>query len=227
MRRAALALAAVLTSACVSSSSSEPDIPYADAPGSEYAPLRSPWPSPRGVAPTPVEISGGPVCGDRRIIGKRIATIEGPGACGVAAPVRVTSVAGVALTAPIRIGCEAAIALAEWTEDSAIPAASGASLASMRPVASYACRNRNHQRGARLSEHAKGNAVDIASFTFSDGRSISVLEGWRGEGRDYLRRVHREACGTFGTVLGPDSDRYHKDHFHLDVARHGNGPYCR
>ena len=42
-----------------------------------------------------------------------------------------------------------------------------------------------------------------------------------------LRRMHKEACGVFGTVLGPESDRFHRDHFHFDTKRHGNGAYCR
>ena len=100
-------------------------------------------------------------------------------------------------------------------------------IASIAPVASYACRTRNSRPGAKLSEHAKGNAIDIAAFTFSDGANISVLNGWRGEGSTYLRRVWKSACGTFGTVLGPESDRFHQDHFHFDTAKHFGGPYCR
>jgi len=39
--------------------------------------------------------------------------------------------------------------------------------------------------------------------------------------------MHRAACGPFGTVLGPNADRFHQDHFHFDTARHRSGPYCR
>lgn len=242
MRWAALIAALVLTTtACVSEGSPAPDsrpIPYANAPGTIYAPLRSPEPSPRGVAPTVLNVPGlrqrgaaieGQVCGDARIIGRRISRIDGVGACGISEPVRVTSVAGIPLTNSLRVNCRTAIAFADWTEKSAIPLASAmsAQLTKMRPVASYSCRTRNNRPGARLSEHAKGNAVDIAEFTFSNGKTISVLKGWRGEGSTYLRRVWKGACGPFGTVLGPESDRFHQDHFHFDTAGHRGGPYCK
>ncbi|HBV54823.1 MAG TPA: extensin family protein, partial [Rhodobacteraceae bacterium] len=95
-------------------------------------------------------------------------------------------------------------------------------------AASYACRGRNNQKGARLSEHSFGHAVDISGLTLRDGTMITVLQGW-GSGKDgkLLKRLHRDACGPFGTVLGPNSDRFHKDHFHFDTARYRSGPYCK
>lgn len=240
MRRLVLIpILALVATACAGSPTPQPrPAPYADAPGSIHAPNRSPAPSPRGVAPTVLNVPGlrkpgaaaeGSVCGDPRLLGRQISEIDGAGACGVAEPVRVTSVAGIRLKAAVRVNCETAKAFANWTENVAIPSAEvmGASLTQMRPVASYACRSRNSQEGARLSEHAKGNAIDIADFTFSDGRNVSVLKGWRGEGSTYLRRVWKGACGPFGTVLGPDSDRFHQDHLHFDTAKHRGGPHCR
>ena len=240
MRGAGLiALLALTATACASSPTPTPrPVPYANAPGSIYAPLRSPAPSPRGVAPTVLNVPGlrkpgraveGAVCGDPRLLGRQIGRINGAGACGIGDPVRITSVSGVRLRSAIRVNCKTAKAFADWTDASAIPAAEvmGAPLTQMRPVASYACRTRNNQKGARLSEHAKGNAIDIAGFTFSNGKRISVLKGWRGEGSTYLRRVWKGACGPFGTVLGPESDRFHRDHFHFDTAKHFGGPYCR
>lgn len=143
---------------------------------------------------------------------------------------RVTSVAGVALSQPIRVNCNTAVALADWTEARAKPAARrlmGARLTRMKTVASYSCHTRNHRKGAKLSEHAKGNAVDIAGFAFDDGADISVLNGWRGEGSGFLQEVWLKACGHFGTVLGPNADANHRDHFHFDMLRHRSGPYCR
>ncbi len=246
MRRAGLIAAlALVATACAGSPTPEPrPVPYANAPGSIYAPLRAPAPSPRGIAPTVLNVPGlvnpgsssdvasgktGVMCGDPRLLGRSISRIDGAGACGIANPVRITSVAGIQLKNAVRINCKAAKAFADWTERSAKPSAEvmGAVLTHMRPVASYACRTRNHKKGAKLSEHAKGNAVDIADFTFSNGKTVSVLEGWKGEGSTYLRRVWKGACGPFGTVLGPNSDRHHRDHFHFDVANHRGGPYCR
>ncbi len=92
----------------------------------------------------------------------------------------------------------------------------------------YACRTRNSQPGARISEHAKGRAIDIAAFKLHDGNELSVQDDW-GKGRRgrVLRRLHESACGPFGTVLGPKSDRHHQDHFHFDTASYRSGAYCR
>jgi hypothetical protein len=90
------------------------------------------------------------------------------------------------------------------------------------------CRTRNNKRGAKISEHGKGKAIDISGFTLDTGRTITVAGGWRtGQSRKALLRAWRAACGPFGTVLGPNADRYHQDHFHMDTARHRGGNYCR
>ncbi len=214
-----------------------------DPPVIGRAPDHAPAPSPRGVAPavTPASFRTlaadlgpvGPVCGDPRLIGAALPPIRGPQeGCGVAEPVALVSVAGVALTGDARVNCEAARALADWMERSARPSALkafGAPLAAAKPAASYVCRPRNRQRGARLSEHSKGNAIDLSEFTLADGRQIDVRSGWNGGGRGqaFLRASWKAACGPFGTVLGPAADKFHRDHFHFDVARHRGGDYCR
>ncbi len=71
------------------------------------------------------------------------------------------------------------------------------------------------------------NLDDIAAFVLRDGRRITVLDGWNSRDRGLLKRLHSSACGTFGTVLGPNADRFHRDHFHFDVASHRGGAYCR
>lgn len=172
----------------------------------------------------------GSVCGDPRIRGAAIGAVEGAGRCGIADAVRVTEVAGVALSTPARIDCQTAGALLTWVEEGAKPAVGnrGGGIASMRVMASYACRTRNSRPGARLSEHALGHAIDIGGVTLKDGTVISVLNHWGG--RSYggvLRQMRSAACGPFGTVLGPGSDAYHDNHFHFDTARYRSGPYCR
>ena len=99
---------------------------------------------------------------------------------------------------------------------------------SIKVVAHYACRTRNNKKGARISEHGKGRAVDIAAINLNDGSQMTVLNGWRSaKNGPALKRMHKAACGPFGTVLGPNADRYHQDHFHFDTARYRSGPYCR
>ena len=60
------------------------------------------------------------------------------------------------------------------------------------------------------------------------GAEVSVLKGWNAPAsRKAMRRVHKGACGPFGTVLGPKANRFHLDHFHFDTARYRKGTYCR
>jgi hypothetical protein len=74
-----------------------------------------------------------------------------------------------------------------------------------------------------LSEHGHANALDVSGFVLADGRTISVKGGWRGDERErvFLRNVRAGACEHFTTVLSPDYDRAHHDHFHVDLARRG------
>lgn len=173
-------------------------------------------------------IKGPSVCGRKDIIGASATPVRN-GQCGIANPVRVTAVAGVRLTNAALIDCTTAKALHKWVEKSAKPALKrkGGGLASIHVVASYSCRTRNSQKGAKLSEHAKGRAVDIAGFQLENGQKLTVLNDWSGQNSKALRKMHKQACGTFGTVLGPKANKFHLDHFHFDTARYRSGAYCR
>ena len=90
----------------------------------------------------------------------------------------------------------------------------------------------NGQAGAKISEHAFGNALDVAGFRLADGRKITVVQDWtRGDEQSqaFLRDVHAGACESFTTVLGPGSNAFHYNHIHVDLARHGGGGrhYCK
>ena len=150
--------------------------------------------------------------------------------CGVKNAVRVRSIAGVALSQASVMNCTTAKATKTWIERGAKPAIGnrGGGLSTLQVAAHYSCRTRNNQPGARISEHGKGNAIDISGFTMKDGSKITLLQGWR-NGRDgpVLKKMWRAACGPYGTVLGPESNRFHQDHFHFDTARYRSGSYCR
>jgi len=179
---------------------------------------------------TRIQSRRGSVCGVRSIKGTNAARISGRGGCGIANPVKVTEVAGIPLTRELVVNCTTAKRLDKWVARSVKPTIGrkGGGLASIQIIGGYSCRTRNSRSGAKLSEHAKGNAVDIAGFKLRDGTIYSVKRDWRrGRGRKPLRRIHKSACGPFGTVLGPNADRHHQDHFHMDVARHRSGSYCR
>ncbi len=156
------------------------------------------------------------------------------GSCGIAAPVEVASLDGgaVKLSAKAVVNCDVASTVASFMEDTVEPLARrklGGEVTEIRVAATYACRPRNNVKGAKLSEHAKGNAIDISAFKVK-GEWI-VVGGKNGLAQNaFLKEVRKAACGPFTTVLGPGSDPYHSDHFHLDLAQRGKtgrGLYCR
>ena len=175
--------------------------------------------------------TGAALCGQSSIRGERVGRISSalPG-CGVKNAVAVHYVAGVRLSSPATLDCTTAKALDTWVRKSVKPAIGnrGGGLRELRVFGSYSCRPRNNVAGAKVSEHGRGKAIDIGGFRLADGSAISVLSDWQhGRPGAILSRLHRKACGPFGTVLGPGSDGYHADHIHLDTAKHSNGAYCR
>lgn len=171
----------------------------------------------------------GAVCGVPGIVGVPVAAIPGKAkGCGLQDGVNITSIAGVPLSQPATIDCTTARALHDWVEKGIRPAIgkTGGGLAGLEIAASYNCRPRNNQKGAKISEHGRGRAVDLSGVRLANGEVISVLKGWSARPK-IVKAIHRSACGTFGTVLGPNSDRFHKDHIHVDTARYRSGSYCR
>lgn len=131
--------------------------------------------------------------------------------------------------------CPLAYAFTVWVQsDLQIPAMAefGSPVVRVETFGTYSCRAIAGSQ--RLSEHATANAVDVAGFVLQDGRRIAVVSGWRGDGADgggegeragrFLRSVRASACRRFNTVLSPDYNTAHRDHFHFDM---GNGPLCR
>jgi hypothetical protein len=143
--------------------------------------------------------------------------------CGIHNGVRV-SMAGGARLAVDRMSCEAAAAVAFWLAHDVQPAAElllSARVASVQHMGSYNCRNiggGNLILKHRRSEHATGNALDVAGFTLTDGRRITVQKHWKAEGVEgqFMRMIHARACRTFRVTLGPNANAAHHDHFHLD-----------
>lgn len=166
----------------------------------------------------------GSVCGDPAIKGEVLAPITARvKGCGVAEPVRITSVEGVKLNQPAIMDCSTAKALKTWVRKGLQPAFARTRVVQLQVAAHYNCRTRNNQNGARISEHGKGKAIDISGLVLADGRVLTVSQDW---GKT-LRRVYKAACGIFATTLGPGSDGYHEDHMHFDTARYRRGAYCR
>lgn len=137
--------------------------------------------------------------------------------------------APVPLATQTPVTCPLAAGIYLWQRDSVLPLAQrhfGQPVARLETFGTYACRTRNNQPGARMSEHASANAIDIAAFVLADGTRIAVKTGWNGPDRTaqrFLREVFRGGCRYFSVALGPDSDRFHQDHLHFDL---GPWPKC-
>jgi hypothetical protein len=165
----------------------------------------------------------GSVCGVAAIKGEEISPIKSKvKGCGVPEAVMVTSVSGVRLSQSATIDCDTARALNTWVDEVLQPAYKD-SVVELRVAAHYICRSRNNQKGARISEHGKGKAIDISAFVLANGKVLAVLGGFN----KTMRRVYKGACGIFKTTLGPGSDGYHEDHLHFDTSDRRGGAYCR
>ena len=109
------------------------------------------------------------------------------------------------------LACPIVSALDRWLADSVQPAAMrwfGVRVVEIKQISAYSCRGMNGNPHAHISEHAFGNALDIAAFTLADGRRVTVRGGWRGvpEEQGFLRDVHATGCQQFNTVLAPGSN---------------------
>jgi Extensin-like protein C-terminus len=147
---------------------------------------------------------------------------------GPPAPRFTGSVGPVEVKPAATLACPIVSALDQWMTQSVQPAALrwfSVPVVEIKQISAYSCRSMNGQRGARISEHAFGNALDVAAFVFSDGRVVKVKEGWRGipEEQGFLRDVQGAACAQFSTVLAPGADAFHYDHIHVDLMRRADG----
>ncbi|MGY2330446.1 extensin-like domain-containing protein [Pseudomonas sp. SDT2931_S440] len=132
--------------------------------------------------------------------------------------------ADVGLSSSFLASCPLAVAFALFERHSLQPAAQavfGQTVTQVDHLGSFACRNIYNRANGRLSQHASANAVDIAGFRLADGRTISVLKDWPGDGERarFLRQVRDGACKDFNVVLSPDYNAAHRNHFHLDMGR--------
>jgi hypothetical protein len=134
----------------------------------------------------------------------------------------------VSVNPPATLACPIVSVLDRWITESVQPAALrwfGQPVVEIKQISAYSCRGMNGDSTAHISEHAFGNALDIAAFTFADGRKVTVQGGWHGlaEEQGFLRDVHETACQQFSTVLAPGANVYHYDHIHVDLMRRESG----
>ena len=195
-----------------------------------------PLPRPRPAIPTPDEVAAGPpapsacqlrLTADIALV-EPLPQIVGANGCGIEDAVRLSAVVTrdrirVAITPPAIMRCTTAEAIVHWIRDdvTAIAATLGAPLGGIANYASYECRGRNRIAGAKMSEHGKGNALDIRALTLANGKSYELTDmAVPKEAREKLRA---SACVHFTTVLGPASDGFHEGHVHIDLAERRGG----
>jgi hypothetical protein len=139
-------------------------------------------------------------------------------------PMQAMAAGPVAVKPAATLACPLVSVLDRWLAETVQPAAQRwfrQRVVEIKQISAYSCRGMNGNANAHISEHAFGNALDIAAFTLADGRHVTVRDGWHGlpEEQGFLRDVEAGACQQFTTVLAPGSNVYHYDHIHVDLMR--------
>jgi hypothetical protein len=192
-------------------------------------------PQPQPPIPTVTDAEHAACLGRLRILGV-VFTEEEPidphGVCAVDRPLNVTELGkGLAIEPEAIVNCGTAESLARWAAEVMIPAADKHLKAVPETIghgSTYVCRPRNNVAGAKLSEHARANAVDIASIAFAAREPVSIGATAAPPSDHAFEDAIREgACSYFTTVLGPGSDAAHATHLHFDMAvRRGGYRLC-
>jgi hypothetical protein len=198
----------------------EPPHPYGEPatgrgsspPAASYRQRSSPPYTPREAVPPGVE--------EHVLLGP----VRDPGVTASVGPVEVKPTATLA--------CPLVSALDQWVATAVQPAAwrwFHQPVVEIKQISAYSCRGMNDNSNAQISEHAFGNALDIAGFVLADGHKITVQYGWHGSAEEqaFLHDVQLAACNEFTTVLAPGANIYHYDHIHLDLMRRYGGPICQ
>ena len=128
------------------------------------------------------------------------------------------------------LACPIVSQLDKWIGEAVQPAALKwfhQPVVEIKQISAYSCRGMNGNPNAHISEHAFGNALDIAEFDLADGHKISVQHGWHGtpEEQGFLHDVQGAACQDFTTVLAPGANVYHYNHIHVDLMRRASRRY--
>ena len=153
------------------------------------------------------------------------------GQCGDQSPLEVTGllVNGrmLKLTAPATFNCQMASSLPGWVADvdNYLQATQKTRIKAVMVGESYSCRDRHVAGGSSdLSEHGRVDALDFVGFELEDGRKLTVTDDYNSTDpatSRAMRFAHDVACTRFTTVLGPEANADHHDHFHLDLGCHG------
>ena len=154
------------------------------------------------------------------------------GSCGIDYPVKVTAIGSVKMQPAATLTCAMAQTFSRWTKKELVPAARFRFFSGVNTIhqgSSYSCRKIADGRGV-LSEHGKGNALDIMRIELNNGKDIDVRKKgiFAFRQRGFLNTVRADGCEYFSTVLGPGYNADHANHFHFDIKqRRNNYVACR
>jgi hypothetical protein len=234
--KAALAkLVPLMVFACVPAEARVGTIPLPPKRPPEFAaPKPAPIPgftAPQTAPPLPAAGDEAETCAavlsGGKMVAEQLPAVQA-GLCGIERPLLLKAIVvgekrQIKLEPPVTVRCGLAGTIASWVIEDLMPAvdAAGEPLAALSGVGAYECRGRNGVAGAKLSEHAIGNALDIGGLKLADGRVIDVEQ--LKDHRPMFDRMGASACARFATVLGPGADAFHKSHVHVDLQARRNG----
>ncbi len=165
-----------------------------------------------------------------RLVGDALPPIDDKGGCTIVAPVRLHAIilqdgSKVMLVPAVVMRASLASAVADWVREDIAPAVpKGDQLASLEGVGAYECRTRDSIAGAKMSEHATGNAFDLHALRTERGKLFVIAPSRddADEVKSFRAMMKKTACQRFSTVLGPGADAFHGQHLHVDleVRRH-------
>lgn len=148
------------------------------------------------------------------------------GQCGIEHPVKVTAIGNIAMKPAATLTCDMAATFASWARKELVPSARWryfSGVKAIRQGSSYSCRNIAGE--GVLSEHGKGNALDVMAIELNNGDTIDVRKPgiFAFRTRGFLNTVRADGCQYFTTVLGPGYNYDHRNHFHFDIKNRRNG----
>jgi hypothetical protein len=198
-------------------------------PRPDELPAPAPVPAP---APQPEKPEDSAACdallASGAVVAERLAPITGDEGCGIALPVSLVAVIlpnrqNIPIEPHPVLRCDLAAEAAHWIAEDLIPAIeqNGRRVVRLIGAGGYQCRSRNAIPGAVLSEHARGNALDLGGVALADGNALA-LSDMSGD-LEAATAIRAAACARFATVLGPGSDGAHESHIHVDLEPRRNG----
>ncbi|NRP74068.1 hypothetical protein ILFOPFJJ_04989 [Ensifer psoraleae] len=163
------------------------------------------------------------------VVFRDVARISNGPSCGIDYPIELSGLSGgIGVKPAVKLNCQVTEAFAKWVKYELAPSSRyryWSGVKTIKPLGGYSCRTMNSRRGNPMSEHARGNAIDVGKFILKNGKEIDVRRKgfFAFRERGLLKAVRSDSCKYFNTVLGPGSDPFHKDHFHFDLRTRKSG----